>query len=158
MKTDTILHVLAFFIAVLMFSTPFTTLAQESAEQADMGTAEADAIQDANADVNKPLWVGLGGLLAGLTLIHDYGCVLSVGGLAGTHFYRPNPPAERLIGKSPEYVNVYSEAYKNEIAKLHTLWSAAGCVGGGVIIAGFAVVGFIRLGITAGLSENGGQD
>lgn len=158
MKIRLIFRVLAFFMAVLMFSTPFATLAQESAEQTDIVNAEADAIQDANADVNKPLWIGLGGLLAGISLIHNYGCVLSVGGLAGTYFYRPNPPAERLIGKSPEYVNVYSEAYKNEIAKLHTLWSAAGCVGGGAVIAGFAVVGLVRFGIAAGFGENGGQD
>ncbi len=155
MKTRLTFRVLAYFMAVLMFSTPFAVLAQESAEQTDVEIAEADAIQDANTDVNKPLWIGVGGLLAGLALIHDYSCLLSVGGLAGTHFYRPNPPAERLIGKSSEYVNVYSEAYKNEVAKQQTLWSAAGCVGGGAIITGFALVGFVRLGIAAGLGENG---
>ena len=162
-------------MAALMFSTPFAILAQESAEQAnivnaeadaeqesaeqtDVVNAEADAKQDANADVNKSLWIGLGGLLAGVTLIHDYACLLSVWGLTGTYFYRPTPPAERLIGKSPEYVNVYSEAYRSERAKLQTLWSATGCVGGGAVIAGFAVVGFVRLGIIASLGENGGQD
>ena len=149
MKINTTLRILAFVMVVLMFSAPFATLAQESMEQSDVEVAETDAKRDANTDLNIPLWFGLGGILSGLALIHDYGCVLSVGGLVGAYFYRPNPPATRFVGKSSAYVDMYAETYKNEITKLQILWSTAGCLTGCAVITGFSIIGYVRLGITA---------
>jgi len=149
MKINSIFHVFVFLMAILMFSTPFFTRAQESI----MATAAIeDAKRDANADVNKLLWVGAGCLLSGVSLVDNYSCLLSTAGLIGTYFYRPNPPASRLIGKSPEYVTFYTEAYKAESGKLQALMSTAGCVGGGVVITGCAIVGLTTLGIATAVA------
>lgn len=143
-------------MVILLFSAPFATLAQESMEQSDVEAAEADAERDANTDLNIPLWFGLGGILSGLALIHDYGWALSVGGLVGSYFYRPNPPVTRFVGKSSAYAYMYSETYKNEITKLQALWSTAGCLTGCAVITGFSIIGYVRLGITA--TVTGEQD
>ncbi len=87
-------------------------------------------------------------------LPNGYSCLLPPAGLVGTYFYQPNPPAGRLIGKSAEYVNAYSETYKNERGKQQVLWSTAGCVSGGVVITGCTVVGLISLGVVTAISES----
>ena len=127
-------HIFVFFMAVLTFSMPFGTLAQQNAWR-------AAAERDAEADVSKPLWFGAGCLLLGAS-----GCVggsglesplvdvilpgLWVAGIAGSYFYRPDPPAERLLGKSPEYVAFYTDAYKAKRGKLQATWTTVGCASG----------------------------
>ena len=155
MKMRLTSRILAFFMMILMLSTPCVTVAQESSEQVDVEIAIAEAKRDAEADVNKLLWFGVGNLLSGIALVQDYSFLFSIGGLIGTYFYRPNPPAARFVGKSSEYVELYSETYKKEIGRNHALWSTAGCVSGGVVIAGCAFVGFASLGIVTAI---GAQD
>jgi hypothetical protein len=141
-------------MTVLIFSMPFVTLAQESSERPDMVVAaEADAKRDANADVNKLLWFGAGALLSGVALVENYSFLFSIGGLIGSYFYQPNPPAARFVGKSPEYVNSHSETYKKEAGKLHALWSTAGCVSGGIVITGCVFVGFASYGVVTAIAE-----
>jgi hypothetical protein len=82
MKISSTFHVSALLMAVLTFSMPFVTLAQQNSVQADIGGAENDAKSvileakaaaelDASSDVNQPLWLGAG-------------CAtMSVGGLIG---------------------------------------------------------------------------
>lgn len=111
MKISSTFHVLVFLMAVLPFSLPFTTLAQQNSVEAE---AIADAAADANRDVNKPLWFGSGCLLSGLAFLHWYSCLLPLAGLAGSYFYRPHPPTSRLLGKSPEYMVAYTSAYKSK--------------------------------------------
>ena len=53
----------------------------------------------------------------------------------GISRYRSNPPAERLLGKSPEYVESYTNAYKVKARSLRTSMAAAGAAtaaGGGL--------------------------
>ena len=121
---------------------------------AEQALAEAEA--DANKDVNKPLWFATGSLISGLVFVPlpgVYSCLLPPVGVAGTYFYQPNPPPGRFIGKSPEYVEVYSETYKKERSKLQALWSTAGCASGSVVITGCNVIGFISTGVIAAISE-----
>ncbi|MDE0465743.1 MAG: hypothetical protein OYL97_01700 [Candidatus Poribacteria bacterium] len=42
----------------------------------------------------------------------------------------PIVPAEMLLGKSPEYVKSYSDAYKAKIQSLRVKWIAAGTATG----------------------------
>ena len=63
------------------------------------------------------------------------GCLigLTAGALApliGIDYYQSNPPPERLLGKSPEYVESYTNAYKAKTRLLGALWAAAGTAGG----------------------------
>lgn len=40
-----------------------------------------------------------------------------------------SPSPERFIGKSPEYVDVYTDAYKARVRQLRAIWLAAGSIG-----------------------------
>ena len=63
-----------------------------------------------------------------------YSCVLyGIGGLltigaALTH--APEPPAQRLLGKSPDWVNAYTEAYQKSIKRYNAIATFEGCVAG----------------------------
>ena len=105
-------QILAFLMAVLKFSMPFVTLAQQNSVQVE---AVAAAEQDAQNDVNTSLWV-----LAGCL-----GCVVGLGAAYGVE---PSPPATRLLGKSPEYVTFYTDAYKEKAKRLQTDSAVGGCV------------------------------
>jgi len=39
-----------------------------------------------------------------------------------------NPPATRILGKSPEYVAAYSDAYKKEGKHIRTSKALTGCI------------------------------
>lgn len=145
MKTNLIFRVIVFWVVLLTFSMPFTALAQQNLVVAQ---AEADATADANKDVTKPLWFGTGCLLAGLVFLPLPGwssCLLPPVGLTGTYFYRPGPSPARLIGRTPEYVSVYTSTYKSKRGSVQANWASAGC------LSGCAAVGLISFGIGIGL-------
>ena len=140
-------------MAVLTFNIPFMTFAQQNTANL---LAIADAKRDAEADVNKWLWGGIGfigvpgcaalGFIGGLLVgsqhsSGSYGLSFSPeeawGGLIGSgigcllpfipiYFYKSGPPPERLIGKSPEYVDTYTDAYKSKVRQLRIVSAGAG--------------------------------
>ena len=138
MKIDTTFHVLVLFMAVLTLGMPFVTLAQENSSQTDSKVvlhqisvdilAQTDAERDAEADTKQVLWIG-GNFLLGLV----GGCVLGSVGLLGAYLYEPQVPASRLMGKSPEYVMFYTDAYKARSRDLHLKSALIGCLGGSVV-------------------------
>lgn len=130
--------------------------------------AKADAEQDASRDVNKLAWFGAGmtgfiggaGIGSGVGLTIDepevgaflglsegmvIGCL--VGSIVGSlitliwvaNRKPPHPSPERLIGKSPEYVDQYMDAYRKEIRSRRTQAAVVGAC---------ALPGCIGLGIT----------
>ena len=102
MKINTTFHILVFLMAVLTFSTPFVTMAQQNFVQAEVATA---AEADANKDVSKLLCFSAGCVLSALFFLPSpYGYLLPPAGIIGSYSYRPGPPPSRLIGKSPEYI------------------------------------------------------
>ena len=65
------------------------------------------------------------------------GFAILLGGLAmplGVHMYPHNamPPPERLLGKSPEYIEAYTQIYKSEIASLRKTLVTKGSIAGNV--------------------------
>ena len=123
MKIRSTFHVLVFLMAVLTFSLPFITFAQQAAVQAEQRKAIADAERDAEARVNKGLWFGVG-------------CLTAVIGTVLAYSLPPTPPAEQLIGKSPEYVDFYTQAYQAKAKSIQGRSAAIGCG----ITAGTAVI------------------
>ena len=60
-----------------------------------------EATQDAQADENGALWFFAG-------------CLLGLIGVVIAAVAEPTPPPARLMGKSPEYLAVYTQTYKSE--------------------------------------------
>lgn len=96
-------------MAVLTLVVP--VMAQEAATNAVI-----QAQQQAEADFNKAMWLGVG-------------CLLGWVGLLISYLVQPSPPATALMGKSPEYVVAYTEAYKEKMKSLQTKYALVGCLG-----------------------------
>ena len=111
---------LAFLMVVLIFNSPFVSLAQQNSEQAG---AIAAAERDATAYVNNSLWF-FGGCLGGVLVI-----ILA-------NIYESTPPATALLGKSPEYVSFYTDAYKAKTRSIQTSQAVKGCVANVVVVGG----------------------
>ena len=117
------LQILALLTAILTFSTPFVTFAQQNLQMEAIVAAE----RDAQNDVNKGLWF-LGGCFGGVI-----GVIIAYG-------VEPSPPATRLLGKSPEYVAFYTQAYAEKAKKLQTNSALGGCCVVTLYVATYGVV------------------
>lgn len=143
-------HVFVFFMTtLLLFSMMPVSLAQQSPQ------AEAEA--DASADMSKDKWFMLGvigstagcllgcagGSFLGKTVFSNesrnsqMNCVLAGSVLLGVcavpigvQIYPHNvmPPPERLLGKSPEYIEAYTHAYKSRAGLLRKIFVTAGSI------------------------------
>lgn len=49
--------------------------------------------------------------------------------------YTLHPPASRFMGKSPEYVMLYTQTYKEKIRSHQVMDATIGCVGGSLVAA-----------------------
>ncbi len=85
--------------------------------------AQEDAItlakMDAKQHTSKLMWFGAG-------------FVFGVLGWIAAHVVEPSPPASRIVGKSPDWVVIYTETYKNEAKKIQTKYALYGCLAGGL--------------------------
>ena len=111
-KLKSPLQLLALLMAILTFSMPFVTFAQQNSLQAEAIVAGE---RDAQADVNTGLW-----FLAG--------CCGTAVGVIVAYAVEPVPPATRLLGKSPEYVAFYTDAYTAKAKSLQANSALGGCV------------------------------
>ena len=81
--------------------------------------AIADAQKDVETYINKPMWFVIG-------------CMFPLVGLVGPYIYKPPVPAGELVGKSPEYVAYYTDAYQLEMGKMQFRYALNGCIAAGV--------------------------
>ncbi|MGB9743073.1 MAG: hypothetical protein ACPL0F_07985 [bacterium] len=58
------------------------------------------------------------------------GCCLGLIGILIAYLTSPTVPTDRLIGKSPEYIQGYIEAYQKKGKLQNALWSGLGCLVG----------------------------
>jgi hypothetical protein len=119
-------------VSFLLYFYPDEVHAQRSrSEQKDftddiVATAIADAKADAREDVNKNLWAACG-------------CLVPVIGVVFAYLTAYPCKEENLIGKSPEYVEIYHETYRQETRKIKTGSAIIGCMASticGLIIYG----------------------
>jgi len=121
-------------ITVLMFSQPLSSLAETN----DPEVIRTRAKEDANRDVSRLRWFGSGVGIMGGTLCGTVCCLgiislsntseppdflmgsltvsiylIPIVGLTAISRHSPSPPAERLIGKSPLYVSIYTDTYQS---------------------------------------------
>ena len=102
------------FLSLCIATFPMLVNAQEM-EQAIM-----QAQMDAAADINGFLWIGCGFLFP----------ILAVG---AAYLIEPSPRAARLLGKSPEFVAVYTDAYRQKAKGIRVTNSVIGCIGGAIL-------------------------
>ena len=106
-------------MAILVFSLPFGSLAQNSAEIGEeVAAARAAAERDAVADVSgvtQGLWFAFGVMLGGLPIL-----------LAALE--RPTPDPMRLAGKSPNYITAYTDFYRKAARTRKVTASGTGCL------------------------------
>ena len=79
--------------------------------------AISDAERDAVLHLNKTLWFSTG-------------CFMPVIGPIVSQWYQPFMPTARVLGKPPEYVAFYYDAYKVKTKKLQFNWALGGCLVG----------------------------
>ena len=116
MRIRSTFHVSVLFMAMLTFSMPLVTLAQQASVQAE---AVAAAEADAAADVSKTLWFVVG-------------CFLPVLGVVAGYVIAPSPPSSKFLGKPPEYVAFYTDAYQAKSKNIQgrsALIGTRACVG-----------------------------
>ena len=141
MKVRSTFYVLVFLMAVLGFSMPFVAIAQQNAEVSDakpiaarktksenqllITTAKVVAERDVKVEFGnnqKILWFSTG-----------FGC--SVLGVAAAYLWEAQPPPTRLLGKSPEYVEIYGYTYQSELQKKRVMFAGSGCIVSLVLLA-----------------------
>ncbi|MFP4467318.1 MAG: hypothetical protein ACLFP1_09715 [Candidatus Goldiibacteriota bacterium] len=107
-------------VAVLVAVAPMTLMAQTD------GDTCALAKTDAEADVNKFVWIGAGFLLGPVGILLGY-------------LVAPSPPASRLMGKSSNYVMQYTECYKDSASSAQGMDAIIGCGIAGACAAAYYV-------------------
>ena len=115
-------YVLTGVIALGFIANPVVLNAAESEEVAN---ACKQGEFDAHRDVNGTLWLAIG----------FFGGIF---GIAAAYLIEPSPPASRLIGKSPEYIQVYTDCYKRKGKSVQGKKAITGFVVG--ILVGIALV------------------
>ena len=78
--------------------------------------AMVDAEMQARNDVNGTLWMGIG-------------CLFGVFGVAAGYLFAFNsPPGGALMGKSPDYVAAYTDAYSSQVKRIQGSKALIGCI------------------------------
>ncbi|MFQ6032190.1 MAG: hypothetical protein ACE5K2_04635 [Candidatus Zixiibacteriota bacterium] len=94
------------------------------AQEVSGADACAEGERDAEADVSK-------------TVFFIVGCVGSVAGLLVAYIYQPSPPAAKLLGKSPEYVAMYTDCYKRKAKNIQIKTTLIGCGVSGLVCVAY---------------------
>ena len=133
-KRGVLCHALVIMILGVGLNIPSQCFAQQNSVPLE---AKADAEYDAEDDVNTTLWLAAGGILGAAG-----SCLLGSVAMGGAYIYQPVPPAERLLGKSAEYVSFYTDAYKARMRRLQLVAAIKGAAGGTAV---FFLLGTLKI-------------
>lgn len=86
-----------------------------SSSPSDILAGQEDGRTDAQKNINKTGWFFAG-------------CLGGVAGWIISMIVEPNPPATKLLGKSPEYVAAYIDAYRLEGKNIQKKSALSGCL------------------------------
>lgn len=113
----------------------------------DDGLAIQDAKEDANRDTSAWLWLGAG-------------CLFNLLGVGVAYFVAATPPVSRLLGRPPEYVDAYTEAYRKAARDTRFKYASIGCAVNTAIIMAEVALGIwlareaLRAVFTTGCGES----
>lgn len=108
---------IAFSSLLLMLATTLLYPIAIHAQMTEVQQAEADARRDVSQDVSAISW-GIGGFFCNVCAV------------AYVYISKPQVPASRLVGKSPEYVSFYTDTYNREVRKKRGQAAMIGCLAG----------------------------
>ena len=134
MKRELLFRISIVLMSILSFNLPWHAIAQQRTTVIDAKTAAEYAAED---DVNTSVWLAAGGVL-GVVGNLPLGAIA----IGGAYIYQPVPPAERLLGKSAEYVTVYTDAYKAKARSLRLIAAGKGALGGSAV---FCMLGLVKI-------------
>lgn len=119
-------------VAVVPPAIPEEAFEEERPEESirsDSLLAVAQAQAAAKREVNKLTWFGVG-------------CTVNMGGFAIATLTTSPPPESRLLGRSPEYVEAFTAAYRVESRRIQMVYAGWGCA---TSTAGCCIVSYIVL-------------
>ena len=93
-----------------------------------------NARSDAKSDVGQPYGWFAGACIT-TAIPNVLGCIGGMTIFAGSQLVPVRLPSERLIGKSPAYINAYTKTYKKEVKDKRLIYTATGCLAGSTIAA-----------------------
>ncbi len=107
-------------IIIMIFISPFYVQAKgtfhlNASQNFSKSSPETAAIKDANKDVDGCLWLGAG-------------CFANIYGIAAAYVIVPSPKVSQLIGKSSDYILIYSETYRKTAKNIQVTRSTQGCL------------------------------
>jgi len=118
MKWTNLKYKLFAFVAVVMslmvFAMPIL------AQQDEFTAGRIAGAQAGRASTNGTLWLAAG-------------CLFTWIGLLVAYVYQPVPPATQLLGKSPEYVASYTDAYKASAKRVQVNRAWIGCIASSLV-------------------------
>ena len=117
MKINTVFHIFIIFLSMLVLVMPQIATAQEISETQQ---ATEDARRDAELNTSLMAW-GSAGFLCG--------CF----GFTYAYFATPGIPAGILLGKSPTYVDTYTQVYQQHVKRRRLQASIIGCAIGSAV-------------------------
>lgn len=113
--------VIAAIMSLMVFAVPIL------AQMDDITAGRLAGTQAASASTNGTLWLAIG-------------CLGDIVGVAVAYVIEPQPSATMLLGKSPEYVAAYTDAYKATGKSIQTSKAWTGCIIGALIYIGAAIL------------------
>lgn len=167
-------YLATFCVSLLCFAPITETLAATETKTATVRAAIIDAVQDAKK-YNAIPW-GIGGTLAtpvsvccNLSIVlwapysldvplltvynNKVGCVACLSAiptitLLMSYGKKVSPPAERLMGKPPEYVSLYVKTYEQRVKRKRLKYAMYGCAGGSILTV--LVIGYLNENVSIG--------
>jgi hypothetical protein len=128
LKEEKMKRILSTLIILSMLVVPVAMLAEEASD------ACLKAQMDAEASSSGSTW---------FIISYVTGCLLGgIGGLiplAIAASSNPTPPAAALIGKSSDYVAIYTQCYQQKARSINTRQATFGCISG-ALTAGLIVL------------------
>ena len=117
-------NLLCVIMVVFLLSTLFLTLAQQTNDA-------AQAIIDAKNDIYEPY----GWLASSFLVSLAFGCLGGSVVILSSQMIKPSPPTHRFLGKSSEYVSLYTKTYQSKMKSKRILYTFGGCFGGSIVAA-----------------------
>lgn len=117
---------LSLLVLALLLAAPGTAIAQETIDPC------VQAQLDAEREVDTPLWFAAG-------------CLFGIFGIGAAYLLEPSPSAMGLVGKSADYVAVYTECYQSKGRSEQTSKAFVGCLTGTALQAAVVMVYYVLM-------------